>query len=271
MTIKPHVFRTGARNWQNEAETLRGDDSMLSGHREILTKDAGPSGPQTAASPNTGPQNAAPTAGTIAFTGFNADDPDSFAFVALDDIASGTVITFDDNEWSGTAFNTGEGTITLTLTSTLAAGSIVRIDSSNTATPTTSFGTVTRGGSFDLSGTTESLYAYTGTAASPNFLTAIGISGFTGATTTGLLTNTGLTLGTNAIDLGVIDAGADIGAYNGLRSAKPRLPTMRRSSTTRQTGSHRTRPTPRRMTGRRPMCRSRQLRSPRAHLFPPSR
>jgi Ca2+-binding RTX toxin-like protein/predicted extracellular nuclease len=220
MTIKPHVVRNGARNWQQEAETLRGDDTILSGHREIFTKEAGTAGPQTAASPDTGPQHAPPTAGTIAFTGFNADDPDSFAFVALDDIAAGTVITFDDNEWSGTAFNTGEGTITLTLTSMVSAGTIVRIDGSNTATPTTSHGTLARAGTFDLSGTTESLYAYTGTTAAPNFLTAIGISGFTGATTTGLLTNTGLTLGTNAIDLGVIDAGADIGAYNGARSGQ---------------------------------------------------
>jgi len=164
--------------------------------------------------------DAFPAAGSIAFTGFNADDPDSLAFAVLEDIAAGSVITFDDNEWNGTAFNTGEGTLTLTLTTAVAAGTIVRIDSSNTATPTTSHGTIARSGSFDLSGTTESVYAYTGTAAAPTFLAALGISGFTGATTTGLLTNTGLTLGTHAIDIGVIDAGADIAAYDGLRTGQ---------------------------------------------------
>jgi hypothetical protein len=164
--------------------------------------------------------DAFPSAGSIAFTGFNADDPDSIAFAALEDIAAGSVIIFDDNEWSGTAFNTGEGTLTLTLTTAVAAGTIIRIDASNTATPTTSHGTIARSGSFDLSGTTESLYAYTGTAAAPTFLAALGISGFTGATTTGLLTNTGLTLGTNAIDIGAIDAGADIAAYDGTRSGQ---------------------------------------------------
>jgi predicted extracellular nuclease/Ca2+-binding RTX toxin-like protein len=161
-----------------------------------------------------------PSAGSIAFTGFNADDPDSLAFATLEDLAAGSVIIFDDNEWNGTAFNTGEGTLTLTLTSAVAAGTIIRIDSSNTATPTTSHGTIARSGSFDLSGTTESVYAYAGTSAAPTFLAALGISGFTGATTTGLLTNTGLTLGANAIDLGVIDAGADIGAYDGARSGQ---------------------------------------------------
>ena len=164
--------------------------------------------------------HAFPSAGSIAFTGWNADDPDSLAFVVLEDIAAGSVITFDDNEWNGTAFNTGEGTLTLTLTTGATAGTVIRIDGSNTATPTTSLGTIVRNGSFDISGTTDSIYAYTGSAAAPTFLAAIGISGFTGATTTGLLTGTGLTLGVTAIDIGVVDAGADIAAYNGARSGQ---------------------------------------------------
>ncbi|HEX8483325.1 MAG TPA: Calx-beta domain-containing protein, partial [Allosphingosinicella sp.] len=156
--------------------------------------------------------------GSIAFTGLNADDPDSIAFAALEDLPAGTVIILDDNEWNGSAFNTGEGTLTITLTTAVTAGTIIRIDASNTASPTISTGTVSRGGSFDVSGTTESVYAYVGSSASPTFLTAIGISGFTGATTTGLLTNTGLTLGVDSIDLGTVDSGADIGAYNGART-----------------------------------------------------
>ncbi|MGZ8333601.1 MAG: Calx-beta domain-containing protein, partial [Allosphingosinicella sp.] len=158
--------------------------------------------------------------GSIAFTGLNADDPDSIAFTALEDLPAGTIIFLDDNEWSGTAFNTGEGSLTITLTTAVTAGTIIRVDASNTATPTISTGTVSRSGSFDISGTTESVYAYVGSSASPTFLTAIGISGFTGATTTGLLTNTGLTLGVDSIDLGTVDAGADIGAYNGARTGQ---------------------------------------------------
>jgi len=158
--------------------------------------------------------------GSIAFTGLNADDPDSLAFAALEDLAAGTVITLDDNEWNGTAFNTGEGTLTITLTTAVTAGTIIRIEASNTATPTISTGTISRLNSFDISGTTESVYAYVGSGASPTFLSAIGISGFTGATTTGLLTNTGLTLGVDAIDIGTVDAGADIAAYNGARTGQ---------------------------------------------------
>jgi hypothetical protein len=50
--------------------------------------------------------------GSIAFTGFNADGNDNLAFVALETIAAGTVITFTDNEWGGSSFNTGESTWT---------------------------------------------------------------------------------------------------------------------------------------------------------------
>lgn len=161
---------------------------------------------------------AAPTAGTIAFTGFNADDPDSLAFVALDDLAAGTVITFNDNEWDGTAFNTGEGTLTLTLTGLVAAGTVVRLESLQ-ATPTTTHGTISRTGAFNISGTADPVYAYTGTTAAPTFLAAISNNGFNNATT-GVLTNTGLTVGVNAIDLGTVDADADIGAYNGARTGQ---------------------------------------------------
>jgi predicted extracellular nuclease len=158
-----------------------------------------------------------PGPGSIAFTGFNVDDPDSIAFVALEDLAAGTVITFNDNEWDGTTFNTGEGVVTLTLTSAVAAGTIVRIENAQ-ATPTASTGTVTRTGSFNLSGSTEVLYAYVGSSSAPTFLAAIANEGFT--TANGSLTNTGLVVGSTALDLGAVDAGADIGAYAGPRSGQ---------------------------------------------------
>ena len=66
--------------------------------------------------------------GSIAFTGFNADRKDNLAFAAMQDIAAGTVITFTDNEWSGSAFNTGESTWTWTAASDIAAGTVVTMD-----------------------------------------------------------------------------------------------------------------------------------------------
>jgi hypothetical protein len=153
--------------------------------------------------------------GSIAITGFNADDPDSIAFVALEDIVAGTVIIFTDNNWNGTAFATNEGSITVTLTTALTAGSVVRLEALQGTTPTTSSGTVSRSGSFNLSGSTEAVYAYVGTSTAPTFLTAIANEGFPA---TNSLSGTGLTAGTNAIDLGTVDAGADIGAYTGART-----------------------------------------------------
>ena len=43
--------------------------------------------------------------GDIAFTAFNADGTDEFAFVTLVDIPANTTIWFTDNEWGGTSFN----------------------------------------------------------------------------------------------------------------------------------------------------------------------
>ena len=56
--------------------------------------------------------------GSIAFVGYNADGNDNLAFVALEPIAAGTVIHFTDNEWDGSAFNTGESTWSWTATAT---------------------------------------------------------------------------------------------------------------------------------------------------------
>ena len=42
---------------------------------------------------------AVPVAGDIAIIGYHADVPDTFAFVALADLAAGDVIHFTDNGW----------------------------------------------------------------------------------------------------------------------------------------------------------------------------
>lgn len=46
--------------------------------------------------------------GDIAFVGFNTDNPDSFAIVALADIAANLTIYFTDSDWDETA-NAGAG------------------------------------------------------------------------------------------------------------------------------------------------------------------
>ncbi|XHX78745.1 MAG: choice-of-anchor I family protein [Stenomitos frigidus ULC029] len=163
--------------------------------------------------------------GNIAIVGFNADGNDNLAFVALVDIPAGETIYFEDNEWNGTGFiDTNESAFNWTSTTPITAGTIVRIDNIGTGTIAASTGTVTtpvagRGTNRGLAASDEVLYAYQGTPGTPTtFLTAVANSGF--SATNGLLTGTGLTVGTTALDLSAVDPGADIGAYNGSRSGQ---------------------------------------------------
>lgn len=155
------------------------------------------------------------SAGSIAFTGINSDDPDALAFVALEDIAAGTVISFTDNNWNGTAFATNEGTITFTAASGIAAGTVVEMEALQSTTPTTSLGSVTRSGAFNIGNSTDAVYAFTGTAAAPTFLAAINEQAFG---TTNVLSGTGLTEGVNALALGSVHIGGYVGARSGLAS-----------------------------------------------------
>jgi uncharacterized protein len=162
--------------------------------------------------------------GSIAFVGFNADGSDNLAFVALDNISIGEIIFFEDNEWNGTNFaDTNEGAFSWTATTAVAAGTIVQINNIGTGTITASSGTVTtpisgRGSNRGIGGDNEVIYAYQGSPTTPTFLTAIANSGFT--PTNGLLNNTGLIAGTNALDLSTVDSGADIAAYTGMRTGQ---------------------------------------------------
>src|SRR5262245_36690450 len=109
--------------------------------------------------------------GSIAFVGFNGDGADNLAFVALTELASDTQINFTDNEWDGSAFIVGETTFTWTATSTIAAGTIVRLDSlaSGNAGATSNLGTVSFSefANLGVGNNDETIYAYAGSAASP--------------------------------------------------------------------------------------------------------
>ncbi len=161
-----------------------------------------------------GPAPFAP--GDIAFVGFNADGNDDIAFVALREIPAGTVIYFNDREWTGAAFNTGEGEVTWTASSSIAAGTVVTINNFG-STPVSNLGTTSS--NTGLSTSSEIVYAYVGAPGAPTaFLAAIANNGFTADG--GTLTGTGLVAGTTAIDLSVVDAGADIGVFNGARNGQ---------------------------------------------------
>jgi hypothetical protein len=161
------------------------------------------------------------TQGSIAFVGFNADGNDNIAFVALTTINAGETIIFEDNEWNGTAWvDTNEGAFSWTSTTAVSPGTIVLIDNVGTGTITASTGAATlspsRGTNRGIGNSDEVIYAYQGSSTSPTFLAAIASGGF--STPTGLLTNTGLTEGVNAISFLATDDDTDIAAYNGSRN-----------------------------------------------------
>ena len=156
------------------------------------------------------------TPGSIAFTGYNADGNDDLAFVALTEIPAGTIIYFSDREWQGTAFNTGEGEVRFTASSTIAAGTIITI-SSFSSSPTSNLGAVS--GSSGLANSDEIVYAFIGAPNAPTtFLTAIANSGF--AVDGGTLAGTGLTVGQTAINLAALGGSPDIAAFNASRTGQ---------------------------------------------------
>ena len=84
------------------------------------------------------------TTGDIAFTTFNADE-DGLSFVALTGIAANTTVFFSDNEWNGSAFNTGESySQWVSGGNAIAAGTVVRLKDYDKSTPSASVGTLSR-------------------------------------------------------------------------------------------------------------------------------
>lgn len=161
------------------------------------------------------------TVGSIGFVGFNVDGDDDFAFVAVSTIAENETIFFTDDEWNGTAFNTGEGFLEWTAPAGgVAAGEIVTIQGGPVTTDVGSVSSV--GGSFNLAATGDQIFAYQATAfnSTPSvFLTALTTNGNGSNDLT--LTGTGLTLGTNALDVTITHGdGEDGGYYSGSRSSQ---------------------------------------------------
>lgn len=168
--------------------------------------------------------NAALNAGDIMFTAFNADE-DGLSFVSFVDIAANTTIFFSDNEWTGSAFNTGESYNQWVSSNVVTAGTVVRLSAYDKTSLSASTGvlsrvTVSGSSNWGIANSNETVYAYLGTDATTptTFLTAITNGKFA---VDGSLTNTGLTAGVNAIEL-TAKAGAssepDYAEYTGVRA-----------------------------------------------------
>ncbi len=148
-----------------------------------------------AAAPVVAPDVTTLAAGDIAIVGYNADDPDQFAFVLLVNVTAGTQINFTDNGWLASgAFRSGEGTLTWTAPTDLCAGTIIDPGV----------------GSMQFSTSGDQVLAYQGMASSPTFIYALNNEGAgvwqddaTNSNTSAL--PTGLSNGTTAIALNEID------------------------------------------------------------------
>jgi hypothetical protein len=164
------------------------------------------------------------TTGDIAFTAFNADE-DGLSFVAFAGIAAGTTIYFSDNEWTGSAFNTGESYNQWNSgVSAVAAGTVVRLiayDKTGLSASTGTLSRVTVAGSanWGIASSNETVYAYLGSTANAptTFLAAITNGNFSAD---GSLAGTGLVEGVSAIRLNALATSAtpDYAEYTGVRS-----------------------------------------------------
>lgn len=161
--------------------------------------------------------------GSIAFTSFKSDDPNSFSIVLLEDATNGTTIKFTDNGWStasGGSLRTSEQTFTWTANTTYFAGTEIVFTGNSTGgnpgTMTASVGTISPvgiGSELLISSSQgDQILAYQGASTSPTFLAAIQFNGGTWeADATDDQTSAlppGLTDGTHAVALGDVDNGA---------------------------------------------------------------
>nr|WP_322625763.1 choice-of-anchor I family protein [uncultured Flavobacterium sp.] len=117
------------------------------------------------------------TAGDMAFVGYRmnaSSTEDQIALVTFVDIAAGTMINFTDAKYTTNAQPQCAGGFTWTANSCLPAGSVITIQ---TDTLITNTGT-TGGSGFGLSSGGDQVIVYTGTAANPNYITALSSKGW---------------------------------------------------------------------------------------------
>ena len=162
--------------------------------------------------------NAQLTSGAIAFLGFQADAPDAFAFVTLQEIPAGDSIFITDNGWNGSSFFANENTMSWKANVNVPAATVIRIqDPNDGAIPNALLvgPGLTRGKLTGLAVTGDQLFAYTlGAGGTQIPLAAFSTNGFLAVcNTSGLGTSTtsclpsNLTLGSTANQLNTDAAG----------------------------------------------------------------
>ncbi len=158
------------------------------------------------------------TTGDLAVVGFDADSTDFLAIVNFREIPANTVVYIRDDEWNGTTFITGEGTLSWTSgASVIAPGTIILLNAmADTAKMNANIGTLKKLSTtnYDMSGSGEGVFLYLGTDANTptTFLAAI----MNGPVSVSVMTLTGTGLIENVTAV-ILTANMDIGAYKGNR------------------------------------------------------
>ncbi|WP_159949711.1 T9SS type A sorting domain-containing protein [Polaribacter septentrionalilitoris] len=145
-----------------------------------------------------------PSKGDIAFVGFDTDAADGFAIAALADIPANTTIYFTDYEWDET--NSGSFTASgtdafLTWNSgnnVIIAGRIIHFTGIDTGTSDVSIGSITIDGTMNLLNPGETAFAYLG---SDKNTPSLFLTGYKNETVTTDLAGTGLTVGTDFLQM----------------------------------------------------------------------
>jgi hypothetical protein len=158
------------------------------------------------------------TAGDIAIVNYKSTNPDAFSFVFTRDVEVGTSVNFTDKGWQAAGgFRPGEGTVTYTAPTAIAAGTVITLT----------------GLAFNVDG--DQVIAYQGSEASPTILYLVDFADgnntvagdATDPSTTAL--PPGFALGVNAVAV-AFDNAIYAGPTDGSPSCSP-------SSATRPTGS----------------------------------
>ncbi len=160
------------------------------------------------------------SAGSIAFTGFNADSPDGCSFVVLEDLVPPLQVYFTDNEpIVGGGINSGEGFIRWNLNINIPAGTIIVFTNINSSSGLdANIGTLSDGsGALNLAADGDALFAYLGTSETNPTVWLAGIQNEAG--NQGDLASTGLNEGTTFVTF-TASGHPDGGEYSGNRSGE---------------------------------------------------
>ncbi|MFP9098215.1 choice-of-anchor I family protein [Flavobacterium sp. RHBU_24] len=136
-------------------------------------------------------------AGDMAFIAYRmnaTDTEDQIALVTFVDIAQGTFINFTDAKYTTNVQAQCAGGFVWTATTCLPAGSVITIQTSALVANT---GALT-GNGFGLSSGGDQVMVYTGTAAAPNYITALSSNGW-------LAVNTSCSGSASMLPLGLVD------------------------------------------------------------------